>query len=195
MKYHGKMVQELYVRWQFKTKGKNSIENIILYRWRKKKKIEGKSAYVIYPAIAMPFTYPQSRKKKKEEKRTTAEWPVKIAGATAAVPNNQIRPYFPGPQLQYRPWPPLNSKKTRLARSVSQKAKKGGKTRQPRERGRRERSGERNPAKNEEKRSKARTRGIHPPSSLFCPPPLPSFSAYLPRPPYAPTLRRWMKNM
>jgi len=88
-----------------------------------------------------------------------------VAGTT--VPNNQIRPYFPGPQLQYRPRPPLNSKKAHLVRSVSQKVKKKkerrkreGKTRQPRERG-----GRRGPRKNGEKRSKARTRGVHPPTS------------------------------
>lgn len=146
---------------------------------------------MVYPAIDVFYLLSKrgsdARKKKGgRRKKAAAEWPVKIAGAAAAVPNNQIRPYFPGPQLQYRPRPPLNSKKARLARPVLQKAKKGEKTRQPRERGRRGRSGGRAPAKNEEKRSKARTRGIHPPD-LSLP--------HSPRPPYAPTLRRWMKNM
>lgn len=103
-----------------------------------------KGAFIVYSAIDA-FYLPSKRRSdtrkkkeeeeegKREEKGIAAEWPVKIAGAAAA--NNQIRPYFPRPQLQYRPRPPLNSKKARLARPVSQKAKKrkkrerGGKTR------------------------------------------------------------------
>lgn len=94
--------------------------------------MEGKGACVVYRTIDAFYLLPKQgsdtwKKKKKErereEKRIAAEWPVKIAGAVAAVPNNQIRPYFPGPQLQYRPRPPLNSKKA-LARPVSQNAKK-----------------------------------------------------------------------
>lgn len=119
------------------------IENTISLK--KKKKTEGEECVYSIILQLMPFTYSRNwaatHEKKRRRKKAAAEWPVKIAGAAAAVPNNQIRPYFPGPQLQYRPRPPLNSKKARLARSVLQKAKKGGKTPQPRERGRRGGSG------------------------------------------------------
>lgn len=66
-----------------------------------------KSACVVYRAIDA-FYLPSKRgsdtRKKKDaegggkKEAPPAEWPVKIAGsAAAAMPNNQIRPYFPGP--------------------------------------------------------------------------------------------------
>lgn len=53
-------------------KRKRRTASRITISLKKEKEMEGKSAYMIYPAIAMPFTYPQSRAathEKKEEKK------------------------------------------------------------------------------------------------------------------------------
>lgn len=123
----------------------------------------------------------------KKEKRERKKEPRGVArkncrGGRAAVPNNQIRPYFPGPQLQYRPRPPLNSKKARLARPGIAKGQK--KKKRKGKLGNRESAGGRDGEPPQKRRKKVE--GAHTRRTSPRPPPLPP----VPPPPHAPTPRR-----